>query len=45
VTTSIGIAVYPQDGTDKEILLKKADIAMYQVKDAERDGYQIYIKA
>jgi len=45
VTTSIGIAVYPQDGTDEEILLKKADIAMYQVKDAGRDGYQLYKKA
>jgi len=45
VTTSIGIALYPQDGTDKEVLLKKADIAMYQVKDAGRDGYQIYNKA
>lgn len=42
VTTSIGIAVYPHDGTDEGILLKNADIAMYQVKQAGRDQYQIY---
>ena len=45
VTTSIGIAVYPNHGTDEGVLLKNADIAMYQVKDAGRDGYQIYNKA
>ena len=41
VTTSIGIAVYPQDGTDETILLKNADIAMYQVKQTGRDRYQL----
>ena len=34
VTMSIGIAVYPHDGTDEVILLKNADIAMYQAKQA-----------
>jgi len=42
VTTSIGIAVYPNDGTDEETLLKNADTAMYQAKEAGRDRYQIY---
>ena len=42
VTTSIGIAVYPNDGMDGDILLKNADIAMYQAKQAGRDRYQIY---
>ncbi|MBN2124187.1 MAG: GGDEF domain-containing protein, partial [Deltaproteobacteria bacterium] len=42
VTTSIGIAVYPNDGTDEGTLLKNADIAMYQAKQAGRDRYQIY---
>lgn len=32
VTTSIGISVYPLDGTDAETLLKSADAAMYQAK-------------
>jgi diguanylate cyclase (GGDEF)-like protein/PAS domain S-box-containing protein len=45
VTTSIGIAVYPHDGTDEGILLKNADIAMYQVKQAGRDRYRIYKEA
>jgi len=45
VTTSIGIAVYPNDGMDGDILLKNADIAMYQAKEAGRDRYQIYNKA
>jgi diguanylate cyclase (GGDEF)-like protein/PAS domain S-box-containing protein len=42
VTTSIGIAVYPHDGTDEGTLLKNADIAMYQAKQSGRDRYQIY---
>jgi diguanylate cyclase (GGDEF)-like protein len=45
VTTSIGIAVYPNDGTDEAILLKNADIAMYQAKQTGRDRYQLCKKA
>jgi diguanylate cyclase (GGDEF)-like protein len=45
VTTSIGITVYPTDGTDESILLKNADIAMYQAKQAGRARYQLYKKA
>lgn len=41
VTTSIGIAVYPHDGTDNDILLKNADKAMYQAKQTGRDQYQL----
>ena len=42
VTTSIGIALYPEDGEDTETLLKNADIAMYRAKDAGRDNFQFY---
>ena len=45
VTTSIGIAVYPNDGTDEGMLLKNADIAMYKAKQTGRDRYQIYKEA
>ena len=45
VTTSIGIAVYPNNGMDEGILLKNADIAMYQAKQAGRARYQLYKKA
>jgi diguanylate cyclase (GGDEF)-like protein len=41
VTTSIGIAVYPNDGTDEGILLKNADNAMYLAKQAGRARYQL----
>ncbi len=42
VTTSVGIALYPNDGADEKTLLKKADIAMYQVKQTGRDNYRLY---
>ncbi|MFI4866018.1 MAG: putative bifunctional diguanylate cyclase/phosphodiesterase [Steroidobacterales bacterium] len=42
VTPSIGIALYPQDGTDIEDLLVKADMAMYQAKDQGRNGIAFY---
>ncbi len=42
VTTSIGIAVYPDDGEDAATLLKHADTAMYHAKDQGRDNCQYY---
>ena len=45
VTTSIGIAMYPEDGEDGDALMKNADIAMYRAKDQGRDNYQRYTPA
>ena len=42
VTASIGIAVYPFDGTETEDLLKHADVAMYHAKSEGRNTCQLY---
>jgi predicted signal transduction protein with EAL and GGDEF domain len=42
VTASIGVSVYPEDGTDAETLLKNADTAMYRAKDKGRGGHEFY---
>jgi diguanylate cyclase (GGDEF)-like protein/PAS domain S-box-containing protein len=42
ITTSIGIAIYPDDGEDTDTLLKHSDIAMYQAKQKGRNNYQRY---
>jgi diguanylate cyclase (GGDEF)-like protein/PAS domain S-box-containing protein len=43
VTTSIGIAVYPDDGREIHILLKNADQAMYRAKEQGRDMFKFYV--
>ncbi|MEW5728163.1 MAG: bifunctional diguanylate cyclase/phosphodiesterase, partial [Pseudomonadota bacterium] len=45
VTASLGIAVYPDDGTSHEALVKNADTAMYRAKDLGRNSYQLYTPA
>ena len=42
VKTSIGIAIYPQDGEDGETLLKNADAALYRAKERGRNHYRFY---
>lgn len=42
MTTSIGIAMYPEDATDAETLMKHADIAMYKAKEMGRNNYQFF---
>ncbi len=42
VSTSVGIAVFPEDGGDSESLLRNADAAMYFAKGRGRNGYQFY---
>jgi len=42
VNGSIGVSVYPEDGTDFDSLLKNADAALYRAKDGGRDNCQLY---
>ncbi|MGI9336340.1 MAG: putative bifunctional diguanylate cyclase/phosphodiesterase [Gammaproteobacteria bacterium] len=42
ISTSVGISLYPQDGTDEDTLLKHADAAMYEAKGRGRGGHQFY---
>lgn len=39
VSTSIGIAIYPECGSDVQSLLQKADGAMYKIKKSGKKGY------
>ena len=42
ITSSTGIALYPEDGNDINVLIKKSDDAMYKVKQNGRNNYQFY---
>lgn len=42
ITFSIGIACFPQDGTDRNTVMIKADKAMYRVKQAGRNNYLFF---
>ncbi|MDQ6793286.1 MAG: GGDEF domain-containing protein, partial [Chloroflexota bacterium] len=41
VRASLGLALFPEQGTDADILIQRADIAMYVAKGAKR-GYEVY---
>ncbi len=42
VHVSMGISLFPQDGTTINELIKKADKAMYDVKSKQRNNYKFY---
>jgi diguanylate cyclase (GGDEF)-like protein len=43
VTLSIGVSIFPTDGSDSQGLLKAADAAMYRAKETGRNNYQYYL--
>jgi EAL domain-containing protein (putative c-di-GMP-specific phosphodiesterase class I) len=45
VTVSIGISIFPNDGSDSQALLKAADVAMYRAKETGRTEYLYYAPA
>ena len=42
VSSSIGIALYPQDGDNPATILRHADLAMYHAKDNGKNRFQFY---
>lgn len=44
ISCSIGIALFPEHGTDVEALQRNADAALYEVKASSRNAYRIGAK-
>ena len=42
ITTSIGISIFPTDGTGSQDLLKNADYALFQAKEYGRNNFKFY---
>ncbi|MGH1372223.1 MAG: putative bifunctional diguanylate cyclase/phosphodiesterase [Cellvibrionaceae bacterium] len=45
VGASIGVAMFPEDGEDAEVLLRNADMAMYQAKLQGKNKYYLFTEA
>ncbi len=44
VTASIGISLFPSDGTDGQVLLRNAELSMYKAKEQGRGRYQFFTR-
>jgi diguanylate cyclase (GGDEF)-like protein len=42
VSATVGVAVAPEDGTDAEQLMRRAEIALYRAKAEARGGYRLF---
>jgi diguanylate cyclase (GGDEF)-like protein len=42
VSASMGIAIYPRDGSHADLLLRRADQSMYQAKQAGRNRFRFF---
>jgi diguanylate cyclase (GGDEF)-like protein len=45
VTGSMGVAVFPDDGTTAQVLVRRADLAMYEAKRSGRNAYRFWVRA
>jgi diguanylate cyclase (GGDEF)-like protein/PAS domain S-box-containing protein len=45
IGASIGIALFPADGTEPDLLIKRADVALYESKQAGRGTYRFFVNS
>ena len=42
ISSSVGISIFPDDGDNEELLVKKADDAMYKAKQSGKNTYKVH---
>jgi diguanylate cyclase (GGDEF)-like protein/PAS domain S-box-containing protein len=45
VTSTVGLSVFPDDGADYLVLLRNADVALYEAKEAGRDTFRRFARS